>query len=207
MSMSYIRHVNKIPYAGSIPRFIIVTVYIHLSEFPDRGLCNGRNKILWLAYGHFTNPDRWMGANRVKITKQYTMDAGAFCKLVNDLFTHLLGITVRRFGRFGRCCFRHRNMVRIAVDSAGGRKNKIGDIKFLHAFQKIDDRVEVVLKIHQRFLNRFTHLFICREMDDSLDVIVLLENGECIIEVAEINFIILYFPVGDFFDSLEYSWV
>ena len=37
-------------------------------------------------------------------------------------------------------------------------------------------------------------------MNDASDIIIFLENGERVIKIAKINFIVLYFFTGDFFN-------
>ncbi len=78
-----------------------------------------------------------MRANRVKIPEQNSgTHTVFFSKVGQDLFSHLLGSAIGRF-RFlvgdssvtGYC-------IRVAINGAGRRKNKIRDIKFFYAFKQ-----------------------------------------------------------------------
>jgi hypothetical protein len=40
-------------------------------------------------------------------------------------------------------------------------------------------------------------------MNDAFDIIVFLENGESVIEIAEVNLIVFYWCSGNFFDAFQ----
>ena len=144
-----------------------------------------------------------MRTNRVEIPQQNTLGPAAFSKFIDDLFSHLLGVAVRGLGRFGRSQFGHRDHVRVAIDGAGGGKHEIGDVEFLYAFQQVDQRHEVVLEIHQRVFDGLSYCLVCGEVDDARDVLVLLEDGERVVVVAQIDLVVLDLFSGDLFYSFE----
>ncbi len=80
----------------------------------------------------------------------------------------------------------------------------MGDAELLHAFQQVDQRKQVVLEIHQRLFDGFADRLIGREMDDPGNILILLEDGERIVIVAQIDLVILDLFSGDLFHAFEY---
>ena len=75
--------------------------------------------------------------------------------------------------------------------------------KFCNAFQDIYQRVNIILIIHQRLLNRFAYCFESSKMYDAKNVPVFLEDGMCIIKIAKVYRVVFYFAAKDFFNSNE----
>lgn len=144
-----------------------------------------------------------MGSGRVKIPEQDIFCLCRFGKFINDLLTHLFGISVGRFSRLRCCLFGYRNFIGFTVNRTGRRENKMGDIEFLYTFEQVDQGDQVVFKIQQGLCHRFAHCFIGRKMDYTCDIGILLENRERVVEIAEIHFIVLYFFTGDFFHAQQ----
>jgi len=62
-------------------------------------------------------------------------------------------------------------------------KNKIGNIKFFYAFQKINKRGKIVFKIIQRFFNRLSYRFVCRKMYNTTYIFILLKHCKRFIKI------------------------
>ena len=96
MRMGDIAHMYIIPDAGSVAGGIICSKYFHLRNFADGGLGNGRNQVGGPADRevHRSIPVG-CAPTGIKIAKKNAFGIGGFCKFVDDLFTHLLGISIR----------------------------------------------------------------------------------------------------------------
>ena len=60
----------------------------------DSGLGDSGHQVLWFSQWHFTDGGGRVGACRIEITEQDTLEFRTFTKFIQYLFTHLFGVTV-----------------------------------------------------------------------------------------------------------------
>ena len=204
MCVGDVGHVDIVADAGAVAGVVVGAVNGHRRPFAAAGLHDDGHQVVGLVGRQFAVQSCHVGAYRVEVAEQDGLELGvAFAEGVEDAFANLFGMGVRTGGDAHGSLFRDRQVFHVAVDGAGGGENEVRHMVAVAGLDDVEQRVDIVAVIQQRFLHRLGHALVRREMDNAVYRAFLLKHGAGGRKVEQVGLVVFDTAAGNLFDAVH----
>jgi len=203
-----VHDVDIIADARAVAGGIVIPKNDGFCALADGGFGDDGYEVVSYVAGRLANEGAGVCTGGVEVTQDNTLERGRTAQHVeNNVLAHLLGAGVGRLGFLPRCAFGDGQLFDVAIYGAGGGENNIWDIELCHAIEEIEEAVEVIAKVEERFFNGFADGFEGGEVNDAGDVGVVVEYLFSRAEIGEVNGIVVDALAGDGLNAVEGAFV